>query len=122
MREHDLFSRDLVPDDCPLLVPGKKFTSSMDSTFFGLDDFDPADQNELIEVIISYWKGNGNWEKTKNGLNFQVLPEHLRKLIYIDETVFPPRRSQIYTSASDTGHYGHNCIDYEEVLEKGFGG
>ena len=116
------FSRDLVPDDCPLLVPGKKFTSYIDSTFFGLDDFDPADQNELIEEIISYWKGNGNWERTKNGLNYQVLPEHLRKLIYIDETVYPPRRSQIYTSASDTGHYGHNCIDYEEVLEKGFWG
>ncbi len=116
------FSRDLVPDDCPLLHPGKKFTSYIDSTAFGLDDFDAADQNELIADIIPYWKGNGNWERTKNGRNYLVFPEHLRKLIYTDETVYPPKRSQIYTSAFDSGHYGHNCIDYVEVLEKGLWG
>ena len=115
-------SRDLIPDDCPLLLAGRRFATVVDTVDYGLQDFTPADQKELIEEIAPYWKGNGNWEMTDNARNFLALPEHLRKLIFVDETAFPPKRSMIYTPSFDAGHYGHNSVDYAEVLEKGLRG
>ena len=111
--------RDIVPDDCPLLLAGSRFATVTETVTYGLKDFSAADQKELIEDIAPYWKGNGDWEKTHTGRNIQALPDYLRTLIYVDQTVYPPKLSRIYTSAGDAGHYGHNAVDYEGCLKKG---
>jgi pyruvate formate-lyase/glycerol dehydratase family glycyl radical enzyme len=112
-------SRDVVPDDCPLILAGRRFATVVDTVDYGLKDFTPAEQKELIEDIFPYWRGSGNWEKTHTSHNIQALPDYLRELIFVDETVFPPKRSMIYTPAFDAGHYGHNSVDYAHVLKTG---
>lgn len=111
--------RDVVPDDCPLLLAGRRFATLTETVEYGLKDFSLADQKELIEDIAPYWKGDGDWEKTHTGRNNQALPNYLKTLLYADQTAYPPKQSMIYTSSFDTGHYGHNSIDYVEVLKKG---
>jgi formate C-acetyltransferase len=110
---------DIVPADCPLLLAGRRFASVTETVEYGLKDFSDDDQKEMIEEIFPYWRDGGNWEKTHTGLNFSTMPDNLKSLIYVDQSVYPPRRSMIYTSAGDTGHYGHNSADYEGVLNKG---
>lgn len=114
-------SMDLVPDDCLLLLDGRRFATSIDTLHFGMQELGSADQKELVEEIVPYWKGSGNWEKTQSGQNVMAVPEHLRGLLFTDETVFPPKESRIYTSTR-AGHFGHNSIDYAGVLEKGLWG
>ena len=113
-------SRDLVPDDCPLLLSGRRYATFVDTVHFRLQDFDPTDQRELVEEIAPYWRGNGDWEQTQTASNLLALPEHLKRLLCADETVFPPKRSAIYTPSFEAGHYGHNSVGYRDVLEKGF--
>ncbi|MBN1801972.1 MAG: hypothetical protein JW891_10725 [Candidatus Lokiarchaeota archaeon] len=113
--------RDVIPDDCPVLLKGQRLTSLMvDTIEFELKDFDPADQKELIEEIAPYWKGNGDWERTHAGSNFQALPDYLKDLLFEDTCTFPLKQSLIYTPFFISGgHYGHNSISYPEVLKKG---
>jgi len=111
--------RDIVPDDCPLLMEGRRFASVIETVAFGLNDFTPADLKALTEEIVPYWKGDGHWENSHNSRNIDALPDYLKELIFVDDTVFPPKRSMIYTPSFDAGHYGHNSIDYTEVLKKG---
>ncbi len=116
--------RDVIPDDCAVLLKGQRLASLMvDTIEYGLNDFDPADQKELIEEIAPYWRGSGKWEKTHTGSNLQALPEYLKELIILDAGDFPPKQSMIYTPFFISGgHYGHNSISYPEILEKGFSG
>ncbi|RJQ79810.1 MAG: hypothetical protein C4519_10840 [Desulfobacteraceae bacterium] len=113
--------RDVIPDDCPLLLKGKRMESLMvDTIEYGLKDFDPADQKELITEIVTYWRGSGDWERSHTGCNMRALPEHLKDLLLLDTSTFPPKQSMIYTPFFISGgHYGHNSIDYPLVLEKG---
>jgi len=67
--------------------------------------FSDEDQRELKKEIIPYWKGEGQWEKTRRGRNRQ-------KMSPVDRVGAPDGGSQI----------GHNCLGYGKVLEKGFFG
>ena len=116
--------KDVVVDDLPVLLQGRRLPSLMvDTVEFQLTDFPRADQRELVEEIAPYWMGNGKWENSHTGCNLQALPEDLRELLILDETVFPPKQSMIYTPFFISGgHYGHNCASYPQVLEKGLRG
>ncbi|MFX1294606.1 MAG: pyruvate formate lyase family protein [Promethearchaeota archaeon] len=113
--------RDVIPDDCPVLLKGQRLTSLMvDTIEYELKDFDPADQKELIEDIAPYWRGSGDWERSHTGSNIRALPDYLKDLLLLDTNTFPPKQSLIYTPFFISGgHYGHNSISYPEVLEKG---
>jgi len=113
---------DVIPDDIPVLLAGKRMAPIRDTLEYTLKDFDPEDQRELQEEIAPYWKGDGDWGRTQLGSNIKALPEYLRELLLIDDTVIPPKRSMIYTSFIKGGHYGHNSVSYEKVLEKGLCG
>ncbi len=40
------------------------------------------DYIEMKEDIIPYWKGQGNWEKTKRGRNYQRIPSELFNIMF----------------------------------------
>ncbi|MEE9913087.1 MAG: hypothetical protein K4571_15345 [Deltaproteobacteria bacterium] len=113
---------DIIPDDVPVLLAGKKVTPVKEQVTYALKDFSPEDQRILQEEIAPYWRGDGDWAKTQLGGNMKVLPAYLKELLLTDDTVFPPKRSMIYTSFIKGGHYGHNSANYEKVLEKGLRG
>ena len=54
------------------------------------------EEKSALADIIPYWKGEGNYERTLSGRNYQEIGD--------------PRSS----------HIGHNCVGYGKVLEKGF--
>lgn len=114
--------QDFIPDDIPVLLSGKPVTPIQEQVAYFLKDLSPDDQRELIEDIAPYWRGEGDWARTQIGANLQALPRHLRNLLLTDDTVFPPKRSMIYTPFIKGGHYGHNSAHYAKVLEKGFVG
>ena len=116
--------RDVIADDCAVLLKGQRLASLMvDTMEYELKDFDPADQKELTCEIAPYWRGSGQWERTHTGANLRALPDHLRDLLFLDTSTFPPKQSMIYTPFFISGgHYGHNCAAYPEVLEKGLSG
>ena len=113
---------DIIPDDIPVLLAGKKVTPVKEQVTYALKDFDPEEQKELKEEIAPYWRGNGDWVRTQLGSNMKALPDHLRELLLTDDTVFPPKRSLIYTPFIKGGHVGHNSANYEKVLKKGLRG
>ena len=47
------------------------------------------------------------------------LPEEFRSLLFANPDDYPPLPSLVYAAAMGP-HYGHNCVGYEKVLEKGF--
>jgi len=111
---------DVIPDDIPVLLAGKRMAPVRDTLEYSLKDFDPEDQRVLREEIAPYWKGDGDWARTQLGSNLKALPDNLKALLLVDDGVFPPKRSMIYTPFIKGGHYGHNSANYEKVLEKGF--
>ncbi|MCK9275264.1 MAG: hypothetical protein M0P57_09250 [Syntrophales bacterium] len=111
---------DIIPDDIPILMAGKRLAPVRDTLEYSLKDFDPADQKELIEEIMPYWRGDGDWARTQLGSNMKALPDYLRKLLLVDDSVMPPKRSMIYACFLKGTHYGHNSASYEKVLDKGF--
>lgn len=113
---------DMIPDDIPDLLAGKKITPIKEQVAYTLEDLTPEDQQTLKEEIAPYWRGNGNWERTQIGSNTKALPDHLKALLFTDDSVFPPKRSMIYTSFIKGGHYGHNSANYEKVLKIGLSG
>lgn len=114
--------QDLIPDDIPVLLAGKSISPVQEQVTYALKDLDPEDQRELKEEIAPYWKGVGDWARTQIGSNMKALPGYLRELLLVDDTVFPPKRSLIYTPFIKGGHYGHNSANYEKVLKKGLRG
>ena len=94
-----------------------------------LNHYNDEIRRELKEEIIPYWKGQGNWERTRRGRNNQLIPQELMDLMTVDPSVntvpsgFPPKLSMIYTSWYGNAlgtQVGHNTIGYDKVLEKGF--
>ena len=65
--------------------------------------FTDEEQRELKEEIIPYWKGEGQWEKTRQGRVRQAIP--------------PIDRVGAHDGVLNIGH---NCLAYGKVLEKGF--
>jgi len=113
---------DVIPDDIPVLLAGKKITPVKEQATYAFENFDPEEQKEIKEEIAPYWRGNGDWTRTQIGSNLKALPAHLRDIFLVDDKVFPPKRSMICTSFIKGGHIGHNSADYEKVLEKGLCG
>ncbi|MGR3294631.1 MAG: pyruvate formate lyase family protein [Candidatus Bathyanammoxibius sp.] len=86
--------------------------------------YSDEERRELREEIIPYWKGDGSWERTRRGRNFQLIPPEILDLMVADPTTDPPTMSLIYTpwfsNIANGGHMGHNTLGYEKVLKKGF--
>jgi len=81
------------------------------------------DRRELKEELIPYWKGKGNWERTRHGRNYSLIPPDIYNLMVENPEVHPPKMSLVYTAGHGLargGQIGHNSIGYKKVLEKGF--
>ncbi|MHA2278919.1 MAG: pyruvate formate lyase family protein, partial [Candidatus Kariarchaeaceae archaeon] len=81
------------------------------------------DWRVLREEIIPYWKGEGQWEKTRHGRNHQLIPPEIFNRMVVDPKETPLRMSLIYTpwyGLTEGSHIGHNSVGYKKVLEKGF--
>ncbi|MEE8471257.1 MAG: pyruvate formate lyase family protein, partial [Dehalococcoidia bacterium] len=74
------------------------------------------DERELREEIIPYWKGpKNNWSRVRNSRNYELIPEEKYQ-------IYPPfilKRSNSTTSGGTVLH-GHECLDLEKVVTKGF--
>jgi formate C-acetyltransferase len=76
-------------------------------------------RRELNEEIISYWRGDGKYEKTAYGRNYQKLTPELLNLSLINpENILST--PTVITGANMGVTSGHNAIDYEKVVKKGF--
>ena len=66
-------------------------------------------ERELREEIIPYWKGpDGNWNRIRSFDHYEVdSGEQFPSL-----SIRKPNAAPI--------HYGHECVNYEKVLKKGF--
>lgn len=109
---------NVSPADGPDLEAGQvlNLTSSEN---YDPNAFSDEEKTELREELIPYWKGQGKYEKTRKGRTLLQMPSELADLLYADPTAYPPAPSMIYMAALGL-HYGHNCVDYEKVLKKGF--
>jgi formate C-acetyltransferase len=66
-------------------------------------------KRELREEIIPYWRGQGNWEKTRiSSIHYNPVPPD-----------FPPKL-WYSLQAMASWHIGHFIPNYEKVLKKGF--
>ncbi len=104
---------DPIPNNCPL--PVRADTTLEDY----LDTISSRERNpifiteeqkrELREVIIPYWRGQGNWEKTR------LSPSHY-------DPVPPGFSPEFWYSiqAMKSWHVGHFIPNNEKVLKKGF--
>lgn len=78
---------------------------------------------ELKEDMIPYWKESGKWEKTRHGRNYELIPPEVYNLMVVDPEEHPPTLSLVYTAGlglASGSQIGHNSLNYEKVLEKGF--
>jgi len=105
---------DPIPNNCPLPVkcdPGLEANLDIISS----RDRNPVliteeQKRELREEIIPYWRGQGNWEKTRRD------PAH-----YDPVTVgFPPELWYSIQAGMGSFHVGHFIPNHEKVLKKGF--
>ena len=81
------------------------------------------DRKILKEELIPYWKGEGDWEKTRHGRNYRLIPPEMFNLMVEDPEEIPPKMSLIYTPGRglvEGWQIGHNSIGYKKVLKKGF--
>ncbi len=77
------------------------------------------EQTEMLEELIPYWKGEGKWENTMRGRNYQQVPPELKERLFVEPEAYPPNPTM--TPLLVNGHhYGHNIVSYEKVLDKGF--
>jgi len=84
-------------------------------------EFSDEAKRQLAEEIVPYWRGQGKYEKTAYGRNYQQLPPELLSLFLVNPEDFlsPPT---VITGGSMQGSQGHNTVGYEKVLKKGFSG
>ena len=104
---------DPMPNNCPLHV---KCDHSLEDNLDILSSRDhipiyitEEQKRELREEIIPYWRGRGNWEKTRlSPIHYDPVP--------LD---FPP---EIWYSIQSMAfwHVGHVIPNHEKVLKKGF--
>jgi len=77
------------------------------------------DKRELREEILPYWRAQGNYERTKSGRAYQLLPPEIRNLVFAD-----PRDPSVSSAIVDIDnplnwHVSHTVDGYEKVLKKG---
>ncbi len=77
--------------------------------------FREEDEKELMEEILPYWKGAGNYEKTPSG----YIHHYLTNLFYADPDQFPAGGSMVGSMGTYYQETGHQVIDYPKLLEKG---
>ncbi|MHA1979239.1 MAG: glycyl radical protein [Candidatus Hodarchaeales archaeon] len=105
---------DPIPNNCPLPV---KCEPTLEAS---LDLISSRDRNpiyiteeqkrELREELIPYWRGEGNWEKTRRNLaHYDPVPDG-----------FPPELWYSIQSGMASFHVGHFIPNHEKVLKKGF--
>lgn len=73
-----------------------------------------ADERELREEIIPYWKGpKGDWRRIRRAQDYEFVPEKYR---------IPPIHRISTATSPDRGyiHWGHHTVNYEKVLKKGY--
>ncbi|MHA2051802.1 MAG: pyruvate formate lyase family protein, partial [Promethearchaeota archaeon] len=105
---------DPIPNNCPLPV---KCEPTLEAS---LDLISSRDRNpiyiteeqkrELREELIPYWRGEGNWEKTRRNLaHYDPVPDG-----------FPPELWYSIQSGMASFHVDHFIPNHEKVLKKGF--
>ncbi|RJP66103.1 MAG: hypothetical protein C4532_16495 [Candidatus Abyssobacteria bacterium SURF_17] len=77
--------------------------------------FREEDERELMEEILPYWRGGGNYEKTPSG----YIHHYLDNLFYADPRHFPAGGSLVGSLGTYYQEVGHQVINYEKVLKKG---
>ena len=105
---------DPIPNNCPLPV---KCDLTLEDY---LDDITSRERNpifvteeqkrELKEEIIPYWKGQGNWEKTR------LCPTHYEPA----PPGFTPESWYSLSTSMARFHVGHFIPNNEKLLKKGF--
>jgi formate C-acetyltransferase len=79
----------------------------------------------LAEEILPYWKGDGDWTRTRAGFVGSQMPDELWRRLWpgVERTgvvpFMPVAESGIQFGMSYS-HVGHACYGYEKVLERGF--
>jgi len=105
---------DSIPNNCPLPVKSDPILEDY------LDTISSRERNpilitaeqmrELKEEIIPYWKGQGNWERTRQDpAHYLPVPEG-----------FTPERWYNLSRTMAYWHIGHFIPNNEKVLKKGF--
>jgi formate C-acetyltransferase len=105
---------DPIPNNCPLPV---KYTPVLEAN---LDLISSRDRNpifiteeqkrELKEELIPYWRGQGNWEKTRRSpAHYDPVPDG-----------FPSELWYSIQAGMGSFHVGHFIPNHERVLKKGF--
>ena len=105
---------DPIRNNCPLPVKCDPMLEA------NLDIISSRDRNpifiteeqkrELREELIPYWRGQGNWEKTRRS------PSHYDPV----PVGFPPELWYSIQSGMGSFHIGHFIPNHEKVLKKGF--
>ncbi|MHA2037465.1 MAG: glycyl radical protein [Promethearchaeota archaeon] len=105
---------DPIPNNCPLpvkcdpgLEPNLDIISSRDRNPVLITE---EQKRELREEIIPYWRGQGNWEKTRRD------PAHYDPV----PVGFPPELWYSIQAGMGSFHVGHFIPNHEKVLKKGF--
>jgi len=85
---------------------------------------DDEQRRILSEEILPYWKGDGDWVRTRAGFTGSRMPEELHRRMWpgVEPTgvvpFMPVMESGIQTGMH-TSHVGHASFGYEKVMEKG---
>jgi formate C-acetyltransferase len=83
------------------------------------------EQREILaEEILPYWKGDGDWVRTRAGLVGSRMPEELHQRLWpgVEPTgvvPFMPVMESGVQVGNNYSHVGHASCGYEKVLEKG---
>jgi formate C-acetyltransferase len=104
---------DSIPNNCPLPVRAdpklEDYLDTIDSRERNPIFVTEEQKRELKEEIIPYWRGNGNWEKTRlSPIHYDPVPPE-----------FPPELWYSIQSMA-AWHIGHFIPNNEKVLKKGF--
>jgi len=104
---------DPIPNNCPLPVRCdpelEDYLDTIDSRERNPIFITEEQKREIREEIIPYWKGKGNWERTRlNPSHYDPVPPD-----------FPPEL-WYYVQAMKAWHVGHFIPNNEKVLKKGF--
>ena len=79
------------------------------------------DRKIIEEEIVPYWRGSGNWERTRSFRYNELLPQQVKDAFfggddedYLHDLLGRPGFVQVYF------HVGHSTAQYWKVMEKGF--
>jgi formate C-acetyltransferase len=105
---------DPIPNNCPLPVKNDPNLENFLDTITNRERnpvlITDEQMREIEEEIIPYWKGQGNWERTRhNPAHYDPVPEG-----------FTPERWYNLSRTMAYWHIGHFIPNNEKVLKKGF--